>query len=68
MKWSLTPALKEFRLVWDMRAGGTRFQSRVVLTKKENLRQSLLTLGYCSIGGVGYGLVVCSRSGSLVSE
>ena len=23
---------------------GTRFQSRVVLTKKENLRQSLLTL------------------------
>ena len=24
---------------------GTRFQSRVVLTKRENLRQSLLTLG-----------------------
>ena len=24
--------------------------------------------GYCSIGGVGYGLVVGSRSGSLVSE
>ena len=56
--------------MWDMRAGGTRFQSRVVLTKKDNLRQSLLTLGrgYCSIGGVGYGLVVGSRSGSLVSE
>ena len=45
MKWSLTPALKEFRLVWDMRAGVTRFQSLVVLTKKDNLRQSLLTLG-----------------------
>ncbi len=36
------PALKEFRLVWDIRAGGTRFQSRVVLTKKENLRQSFI--------------------------
>ena len=28
-----------------MMAGGTRFQSSVVLTKKDNLRQSLLTLG-----------------------
>ena len=45
MKCSLTPALKEFRLVGDMRAGGTMFQSRVVLTKKENVRQFVLTLG-----------------------